>query len=88
MVAWNIRLRSEELVRLSDDFQSVMNEYCVYWTLESMLQEKIVTPEGTISMNVYEYNLQFKNEDMQKDYLQALNYLQIQIVSLSKNKNK
>ncbi len=92
LIDWNIKIKSEELVRLSDDFKSVMEEYCSYWTLESILQEKEKVPENgntnTNGSNIYEYNLQFKDDTLQKDFLQALNYLQIQIVSLSKKGNR
>jgi uncharacterized membrane protein YhiD involved in acid resistance len=87
-IGWNIKIRSDEFVRLSDDFQGVMDEYCFFWTMNSLLQEKEKLPDSSNNKYVYEYNIEFKNEDLQKDFLKALNYLQIQIVSLSKKSNK
>lgn len=88
LVAWNIKMKTEELVRLSDDFKFVMNEYCTYWTLEGIAQEKVAKEIINDEKRIYEFNLQFKDEIKQKDFLQALNYLGIQIVSLNKKNNK
>lgn len=89
LVAWTIKMKTEELVRLSDDFKNAMDEYCTYWTLEGIANEKEkVGKEPAEQLKVYEYNMQFKDENKQKDFLQVLNYLGIQIVSLSKKGNK
>ena len=84
LVAWNIKLKMDEGTRLSEDFVVGMTEYCTHWTLESILQVK----EAVDYSRVYEYSLQFKDDAKQKDFLQILNILNIQIVSLNKKNNK
>jgi uncharacterized membrane protein YhiD involved in acid resistance len=86
LMSWKVKVKTEELVRLSDDFKNVMNEYCSYWILESINQDK--TKELNPNLLIYEYTLQFKDEAKQKDFLLALNYLGTQIVGLSKKNMK
>jgi uncharacterized membrane protein YhiD involved in acid resistance len=89
LIAWDIKIKTEELIRLCDDFTGVMDEYCTYWTLDSITHDKEKGSKESIEkLRTYEYNLQFKDELKQKDFLQSLNYLGIQIVSLSKKGNK
>jgi Domain of unknown function (DUF4956) len=88
LMVWSIKIKSEELVRLSDDFTGAMNEYCTHWTLEGIAQEKIPALNVVDNNRIYEYTVQFKDDLKQKDLLQALNYLGIQIVALSKKNNK
>lgn len=91
LVSWKIKIRSEELIRLSDDFKQMMNEYCVYWILDGISQEKEKDKDKTKEVNenslVYEYSIQFKDDIEQKNFLLALNYLGIQITSLTKKNN-
>jgi uncharacterized membrane protein YhiD involved in acid resistance len=87
LISWKVKVKTEELVRLSDDFKKVMDEYCIYWLLESIEQDKtkdLLNP----NLLIYKYTLQFKNEANEKDFLLALNYLGIQIVGLSKKNMK
>jgi uncharacterized membrane protein YhiD involved in acid resistance len=88
LMSWRVKVKTEEIIRLSDDFKSVMNEYCTHWTLESINQEKEKMKDTNTNLLVYEYTLQFKDEAKQKDFLLALNYLGTQIVGLSKKNNK
>ena len=89
LITWKITLRSEELMRLSDDFKIVMDEYCHFWTLESFNVEVVKDPLSIEpKMNLYEYTLLFKNEDRQRTFLQALSYLQVEITSLKKKNEK
>jgi hypothetical protein len=78
----------DELTRLSTDFSGSMNEYCTFWTLEGIVQEKANGVFKPDDPRIYEYTLQFKDESKQKDFLQIIHYLDIQIISLSKKSNK
>jgi Domain of unknown function (DUF4956) len=89
LVSWSIKIKTDELTRLSDDFKIAMDEYCTYWTLDGIAQEKILTVGAIDSgIRIYEYTLQFKDEMKQKDFLQVLSFLKIQIVTLNKKNNK
>jgi uncharacterized membrane protein YhiD involved in acid resistance len=88
LMSWNIKLKMDELMRLSSDFEGVMTEFFHYWALEGITQEKTGTKELVDNSRIYEFTLQFKDEVKQKDFLQALSFLNISIVSLSKKNNK
>jgi uncharacterized membrane protein YhiD involved in acid resistance len=89
MVAWNLKIKMGETLRTSEDFSVTMTEYCSYWTLESIAQEKSIAKESPdANSRIYEYSLQFKDETKQKDFIQVLSILNIQIVGLNKKNNK
>jgi uncharacterized membrane protein YhiD involved in acid resistance len=88
LMSWNIKLKMDELMRLSSDFEGVMTEFFHYWALEGITQEKTGTKELVDNSRIYEFTLQFKDEVKQKDFLQALSFLNISIVSFSKKNNK
>jgi uncharacterized membrane protein YhiD involved in acid resistance len=88
LLSWHIKIKTDELMRLSADFETVMNEYFIYWALEGITQEKTGMKELIDNSRIYEYTLQFKDDIKQKDFLQALSFLNISIVSLVKKNNK
>jgi uncharacterized membrane protein YhiD involved in acid resistance len=89
LIAWNLKIKMDETIRLSEDFSVAMQEYCTYWTLESITQEKTVSKELIDnSTRIYEYSLQFKDDLKQKDFIQILNILNIQITGIKKSNTK
>jgi len=88
LIDWSLKVKSIELIRLSDDFQQVMEDHCEHWSLEKIAPEKIKIPfqETKISeLFVYEYNIRFRNKAKKEDFIKSLQVLEVHLVSLSKN---
>ncbi|MFK7980836.1 MAG: DUF4956 domain-containing protein [Saprospiraceae bacterium] len=85
--SWEVKIKSEELVRLSAEFIDGMNEYCGYWNLRSLTTEKpsTVNPANP-NTYLYLYSIQFKSEEKQQDFLKMLRVLNISLVFLKKDK--
>lgn len=89
LVTWKIVLRSVEGMSLSEDFKTVMDEYCHFWALEGFNLEPIKDPLSTAPKScLYEYTMLYKNEDKQRMFLQALSYLEVEVVGLKKKNEK
>ena len=89
LIVWNINIRSEEIVRLSDDFNLNMSQYCHFWTLEGFNQdndkEKLLKNPNS---KLYQYTILLKDEDKKRDLLHALSLMEIDVVSLKKKNDK
>lgn len=82
-----IKIKSNESMRLSKEFIDVMDQHCLYWNLRSFAAEKIpatgVVPEAPIknaNNYVYVYKLQFQDDEKQKGFLKVLKDLDIPIM--------
>lgn len=89
LIVWEARLRSEEIVRLGDDFNMMMDDFCHSWTLECLLQdtdkEKILNNPNS---RLYDYTILLKNEEKKREFLHALSVMGIDVVSLKKKNEK
>jgi uncharacterized membrane protein YhiD involved in acid resistance len=78
---WNLKLKGEDWVFLSDDFKQIMSEYCKYETLEGVEREK----DGT---KLYHFSVMLKSENQQRDLFKAFGYLKINVYTFNRKKDK
>jgi hypothetical protein len=75
-VQWTLKFGCEETIRLHDDFELIMSEYCL-----SSLQEGVVYLPNSFWRN-YTFSLVLKDVDRQQDFLNALAYIHVKIMAL------
>lgn len=82
---WSVKMKAEESVRLGANFNSALDEYCSYWTLESISADKEkVREEGYVEKPTYNFTIKFKDESYQRDFLLAMNFCKVKVLNLSK----
>jgi len=99
LIDWDVKLRAEEHVRMSPQFEAIMNKYCVFWGLESLSlvkkQAPAPVPAGAYNMTPpkpkdlmnYEYNLRFRENVKNEDFIESIQNLDMTLLSLKKNSN-
>jgi Domain of unknown function (DUF4956) len=75
-VQWSLKFGCEEKIRLHEDFDFIMTEYC-----SSALQEGVVYLPNSFWRN-YTFSLALKDLNKQQDFLSALAYINIKIMAL------
>jgi hypothetical protein len=73
---WELKFGCEEKIRLHEDFEFIMQEYCEAW-----LQEGVVYLPNSFWRN-YTFSLALKDVNRQQDFLNALSYIHIKIMAL------
>jgi hypothetical protein len=78
-VKWVLKIGDEKKMRLHEDFELIMREYCENWT-----QEGVVYSQNTVApfRRDYTFVLVFKVIDRQQDFLNALEYIEMKIMVL------
>ena len=79
---WELKIKGDELTRLSEDFEQAMNEYCRNWEQDSVLYE---TKDNEIE---YTFTILFHDDSRQQDFLKALEFMNMAISSLKKQTEK
>jgi Domain of unknown function (DUF4956) len=74
--SWLLKIGSDEKVRIHQDFDLVMGEYCANW-----LQEGVVYTADS-SWRDYTFTLVFKDMNRQQDFLNALTFIHVKIEAL------
>lgn len=89
LIIWSISIRSDEMVRLSEDFNLTMEQFCHTWTLEGFSQD---TDKERILKNpnakIYQYTILFKTEERQRDFLNSFACMGIDVASFKKKNEK
>jgi Domain of unknown function (DUF4956) len=73
---WLLKIGCEEKVRLNEDFEFIIQEYCT-----DLLQEGVVYLPNSFWRN-YTFSLALKDINKQQDFLNALSYINVKIMAL------
>ena len=79
---WKLKIIGDEITRLSEDFEQAMNEYCHNWEQDSVLYE---TKDNK---REYTFTILFHDDSRQQDFLKALEFMNMAILSLKKQAEK
>jgi formylmethanofuran dehydrogenase subunit D len=71
-----LKIGCEEKVRLNEDFEFIIQEYCT-----DLLQEGVVYLPNSFWRN-YTFSLALKDINKQQDFLNALSYINVKIMAL------
>ncbi len=82
---WKLKIKGEELKRLSEDFEQAMNEYCHNWEQDAVFYE---LKGESKSIREYEFTILFHDDSRQQDFLKALEFMNMAILSLKKQAEK
>lgn len=82
---WRLKIKGEEKTRLSEDFEQAMNEYCLNWEQDAV---NYVVKEEANHIREYEFTTLFHDDSRQQDFLKALEFMNMAIVSLIKQSEK
>lgn len=82
---WKLKIKGDEKTRLGEDFEQAMNEYCHNWEQDAVTYG---IKEEEIYLRDYEFTILFHDDSRQQDFLKALEFINMAILSLKKQSEK